>query len=149
MRQQTAFTLIELMVVVAIVGILAGIAYPSYQESVMKSRRSDAKGVLLSLANTMERHFTEVNSYCDAAAGGTAVANCASAVEDTGSPSIFAIPADTASYYAVTISAAAPNSYTLSAAPTGVQSGDKCGTLTLTHTGVKNNSAGLSLTECW
>lgn len=149
MSEQKAFTLIELMVVVVIIGILAGIAYPNYQESVMKSRRSDAKGVLLNLANTMERHFTEVNSYCDAAAGGAAVAGCGTATEDTGTPSIFSVPAETASYYNVTISAVAPNSYTLSAAPIGVQGSDKCGTLTLTHTGVKNNSAGLSQSQCW
>jgi len=56
MNKQTAFTLIELMVTVAIVGILASIAYPSYQDSVRKSRRADVKGVVLGLANAMERH---------------------------------------------------------------------------------------------
>ena len=49
------FSLIELMIAVAIVGILAGIAYPSYQESVRDSRRADAKGALLGFANSMER----------------------------------------------------------------------------------------------
>ena len=62
---QPGFTLIELMITVAIVGILASIAYPSYQDSVMKSRRADVKGVLLGLTNAMERRFTETNSYCD------------------------------------------------------------------------------------
>ncbi|NOT10422.1 MAG: type IV pilin protein [Methylococcaceae bacterium] len=143
------FTLIELMIVVAIVGILAAIAYPSYQDSVMKSRRADVKGVILGLANAMERHFTEFNNYCDAAAGGTAVANCDTATEDTGTPSIYTIPTETTTYYTVTISAATANSYTLSAEPTGGQANDKCGTLTLTDTGVKNNSEGLSQSECW
>ena len=141
MQKQKAFTLIELMITVAIAGILAAIAYPSYQDSVMKSRRADVKGVLLGLANAMERHFTETNSYLGAADGGA----------DTGTPAIYTIPAETAIYYTVTISAAPSpgSSYTLSAAPTGAQSSDKCGTLTLTNTGVKNNSAGLDQSLCW
>ena len=141
-QTQPGFTLIELMVTVAIVGILASIAYPSYQDSVMKSRREDAKGVLLGLANAMERNFTTTNSYCDA--GGTGGASsCGTATNDTGTPSIYTIPTATATYYRITISAATASSYTLSAAPTGTDS--TCGTLTLTHTGVKNpTTAG-----CW
>lgn len=141
-QKQPGFTLIELMVAVAIIGILASIAYPSYQDSVMKSRRADAKGVLLGLANAMERNFTITNSYLGAAAGSA----------DTGTPGIYTIPAETATYYAITISAALANSYTLSAAPTGNQSTDKCGTLTLSHTGVKGISGaatGVSATDCW
>jgi type IV pilus assembly protein PilE len=121
------FTLIELMITVAIVGILAAIAYPSYQEYVKKSRRVDAEGVLLGLANAMERRFTETNSYVGATnpAAGT--------------------------YYTVTISASTASSYTLSAAPTGAQSTDKCGTLTLTQTGAKGFTAatGITLDDCW
>lgn len=121
------FTLIELMVTVAIVGILAGIAYPSYQDSVRKSRRVDAEGVLLGLTNAMERNFTITNSYLGAAVGPA----------DTGTPGIYAIPTDTATYYTITISAATASSYTLSAAPAGAQASDSCGTLTLSQTGVK------------
>ncbi|MBT5967504.1 MAG: prepilin-type N-terminal cleavage/methylation domain-containing protein, partial [Gammaproteobacteria bacterium] len=54
-REIKGFTIIELMITVAIIGILASIAYPSYQESVYKSRRADGKGALLGLANAMER----------------------------------------------------------------------------------------------
>lgn len=138
-QTQTGFTLIELMVTVAIVGILASIAYPSYQDSVIKSRRADVQGVVLGLANAMERRYTETNSYL-----GTAVGS-----ENTGTPGIYSIPAATAAYYTVTISAATASSYTLNAVPTGAQSTDKCGTLTLTHTGVKSNSAGLTQSVCW
>ena len=59
MLNTKGFTLIELMIAVAIVGILAGIAYPSYQDSVRKSRRADAQGALLGFANAMERYFTQ------------------------------------------------------------------------------------------
>ena len=148
-QSQAGFTLIELMVTVAIVGILAAIAYPSYQDSVRKSRRADASGVLLGLANAMERHFTETNSYCDAGGAGGVNSCFAGAtdtgVNDTGTSSIYTIPTNTTTYYTITISAVTASSYTLSAAPTGAQTGDSCGTLTLTQTGVKSpTTAG-----CW
>ncbi len=153
-HKQLGFTLIELMITVAIVGILATIAIPSYQDSVKKSRRADVKGVLLGLANAMERHFTNNNSYCDVGGGtGTAVTGCGTADLDTGTPDpakiSFTIPTETAKYYTVTISSLDAASYTLSAVPTGGQAGDKCDTLTLRHTGEKNNSAGLPLSDCW
>jgi type IV pilus assembly protein PilE len=140
--QQNGFTLIELMVTVAIVGILAGIAYPGYQDSVMKSRRADAKGALLGLANAMERHFTETNSYLGA---GTTAGN-------TGSPTIFSAtsPVDGGTpYYNLTINAATASSYTLKAEPTGAQSNDKCGTLSLTQTGARGISTALAVADCW
>lgn len=140
--QQNGFTLIELMVTVAIIGILAGIAYPGYQDSVMKSRRADAEGALLGLANAMERHFTETNSYLGAGTTGG----------DTGSPTIFSAtsPVDGGTpYYNLTINAATDDSYTLNAAPTGAQANDKCGTLSLTQTGARGISTALSVTDCW
>ena len=129
MNKQKAFTLIELMVTVAIVGILASIAYPSYQDSVMKSRRADAQGALLGYANTMERHFTVNNTYIGAPTNpGTA-------------------------YYDITVStnpAVTASTYTLNAAPTGMQVNDKCGTLTLTHTGDKGvTGSGVTAADCW
>jgi type IV pilus assembly protein PilE len=152
MKAQKAFTLIELMIAVAIVGILAAIAIPSYQESVRKSRRADAKGALLSFANAMERHFTEVNSYCDAAAvGGGVVANCLTGTEDTGPPlaTVYAAPAATTAFYTFTISVATTGTYTLLATRAGAQATDRCGNLSLTNTGVRINSAGLTPAECW
>ena len=126
-QPQNGFTLVELMITVAIVGILASIAIPSYQDSVMKSRRADAKAALLGLANTMERNFTTTNSY------------------------VGVTPTNT-DYYTITITAAA-SSYTLSAAPAGAQANDSCGTLTLTHTGVKcpsdNSTCASHTAGCW
>lgn len=160
-QTQAGFTLIELMITVAIVGILASIALPSYQDSVMKSRRADAKGALLGFANTMERYFTVNNSYCDA--GGTGGANSCFAgstdtgANDTGSPASTVYPSTSPVnggdvYYNLTINAATANAYTLYATPTGVQSADKCGTLTLTQTGargVTNQNAGITAADCW
>lgn len=152
-KPQLGFTLIELMVTVAIVGILASIAFPSYQESVRKSRRVDAQGALLGFANAMERHFTEFNTYCDAAAAGeTVVAGCGAATEDTGIPRVYAAPAATAVNYTFTILAATPTTYTLQAAPVAgtSQAGDKCLILAVDNLGAKTNSAGLSQpAECW
>jgi type IV pilus assembly protein PilE len=143
-------TLIELMVTVAIVGILAAIAMPSYQESVRKSRRADVKGVLLGLTNAMERRFTEANSFCDAATGGTAVTGCGTATGDTGTPSVFTIPTETAGFYTVTISAVSSSTYTLSAVPTGAQASDRCGTLWIDSTGSKDViGATLDASTCW
>ena len=138
MNKQKAFTLIELMVTVTSVGILASIAIPSYQGSVMKSRRADAQGALLGFANAMERYFTVHNTYLGAGAGGG----------DTGSPTIFPVtsPVDGGTpYYNLTISSSTASSYTLSAAPIGVQASDTCGTLTITQTGAKSPNT----TGCW
>lgn len=110
--RQHGFTLIELMITVAIIGILAAIAIPSYQDSVRKSRRADAQGALLSLANAMERHFTETNTYAGAAGSDTTPT-------DTGAPraSIYSTPSSTAVYYGLSITAAGANSFTLTATP--------------------------------
>lgn len=119
-RLQNGFTLIELMIVVAIVGILASIAYPSYQESVRTSRRADAKGALIGLSGAMERHYTETNSYCGAAVT-NAIGSCLSA---TGSPTIYSTtsPVDGGTaYYDLTIQAATATTYTLRATPVGPQ----------------------------
>ena len=72
MSKAKGFTLIELMIVVAVIAILASIAYPSYQDSVRKTRRADAKEVLLEGAQWMERFFTENYRY-DKNKAGTAI----------------------------------------------------------------------------
>jgi type IV pilus assembly protein PilE len=63
------FTLIELMVAVVIVGILAAVAYPSYQSQVRKSRRTDARNAALDLAARQERYFSQYNSYSSSVTG--------------------------------------------------------------------------------
>ena len=60
------FTLIELMVTVAVVAILAAVAFPSYQDSLRKSRRTDGKNALTQAVANMERYYVEKNSYATA-----------------------------------------------------------------------------------
>ena len=128
------FTLVELVVTVAIVAILASIAYPSYITQVQKSRRTDGKAALMAASGKMERYFTERNTYATATLGSGGV-----------------YPSTSESGY-YTLSFAAPRSasdYTLKAAPTGPQSSDPCGTLTLTSQGVKGVSGSQSVSQCW
>ncbi|KAA1171712.1 prepilin-type N-terminal cleavage/methylation domain-containing protein [Marinobacter salinexigens] len=69
MNRQSGITLIELMIVVAIIGIIAAIALPSYSRYVENARAADAKSALMSLANAMERYHTQNNTYVGAAVG--------------------------------------------------------------------------------
>jgi len=125
-KQQLGFTLIELMITVAIIGILASIAYPSYQDSVLKSRRADAKGALLGFANAMERHFTETNTYVGAPA------------------------ATNTDYYTLAIDSATATAYGLSATPIGGQASDSCGMLKINQTNVKSAiKGGVAVAGCW
>jgi type IV pilus assembly protein PilE len=145
MKKQHGFNLVELMVVVAIIGIIVAIAYPSYTEQVRKSRRAECAGAVTSLGSAMERYFTVNSTYLGAADGGA----------DTGEPAVYEIqcPVDGGTpTYNLTISAATASTYTVQAAPTGKQVDDKCGTLTLTNTGrkgVSGASSGVTWQDCW
>lgn len=144
-KSQNGFNLVELMIVIAIVGIIASVAYPSYLNQVRSTKRADCAGALTSLANAMERHYSINGSYLAAATGGA----------NTGVPAVFTgnCPVDggTANY-TLTIQAATTSTYSLNAAPAGAQTSDKCGTLSLSNTGVKgvlSAHAGVTWQECW
>ena len=120
------------MIAVAIVGIIAAVAYPSYQQYIIDSRRVDAQQALLSFANAMERHKTETMQYTGAASGagnsGSPAANIFPSTSPVGSGDTF---------YNLRIESSATRSYTLRAtpAPGSSQVGD--GLLEILSTGVK------------
>ncbi|MDG1819329.1 MAG: type IV pilin protein [Porticoccaceae bacterium] len=137
---QKGFSLIELMIVVAIVAILGAIAYPSYRDSITDARRTDAQAVLMEAAQYMERFYTENNRY-DEDTGGTAVAlpsQLAESPRDSGTK-----------YYDLAVQASTRSTYTLRATPKNAQAGD--GFLELTNTFVKawdsNNNGSLADAE--
>lgn len=145
MQRQQGINLIELMIVVAIISIIAAVAYPAYTRYAENARRADCTGALAGLSHAMERHYSINGSYLGAGAGGA----------DTGAPAVFdtACPIDGgAATYNLTISAATASTFTIQAAPTGAQAGDRCGTLTLTNTGVKGVTGAASGNDwqtCW
>ena len=130
MRASRGFTLVELMIVVVVVAILATVAYPAYLQQVRATRRADAQAALAELSQFMERTYTENNVYNP---GGAA-------------PALPAGPtARVADWYTITLSAVAAQSYTLRAVPTGTQTDDACGTMTLANTGATTAVRA----DCW
>ena len=137
------FSLMELMITVAIVGILASIAYPSYQEQVAKSRRAEASGALLSAAQALERYYTANGRYTTTPAGSTL-------------PSVFSatVPENGTAYYNIAASSASANAFTLKASRAGVMAGDACGDFTVDETGSYSITAmpsgsSKSVSDCW
>lgn len=134
------FTLIELMIAVAIVGILTAVALPAYQKQILKSHRTDAKTALLDLASREERYMSTNQVY---ASSGTVL----------GFSNDFpvSVPSGSAATYTLSVSLSNSNgSYTLTATPTGNQAQDSCGSYTLTSLGVQGVSGGSqSAADCW
>jgi len=134
---QRGFTLIELMIVVLVIGILAAVAIPAYQNYVTRAARTKATRALLNLAGTEERYFYSKNTYTkDLTQLGITKPYCVDSCSD-------------ARFYTVTIPSASSTDYTLEADPGGTQKTQdtQCGTLTLNRAGVKTPAQ--SSARCW
>lgn len=132
-RQTLGFTLIELMITVAVVGILAALAYPSYLQYLRRGQRADAQALMMENVQFLERYYTTNGTYV-----GAVLPRAQS-------------PESGAAKYTITLPAASlgATTYVVQAAPTGTYSDPQCGTLTTNQAGVRTNTGTGALADCW
>ena len=140
-RRVQGFTLVEMIIVVLIISVLAAIAYPAYQNHVVKTRREAAKGCLLEMQQFMERYYTTNLRYDQTMAGGTAVAlpPCQAGQDVT-------------NHYQVAFDGAPTRTtYSLRAVPQNRQAtvDTYCGTMSINNLGVKGKTGSQTVDYCW
>lgn len=128
------FTILELMIALAIVALIATISVPAYERHVLKTKRADAQTALLELAHFMERYYAKNGGYL--LNGVPPTLPFSVTPRESGNPS-----------YSISLTSVTAQTYTLQAAPLAAsgQTNDPCGTLTLTHTGVTTPT----INNCW
>lgn len=132
-RTTGGFTLIELLIVVVILGIIASIAYPSYQEHIIRTNRSAAKACILEHAQFLERFYTTRMTY--------AGANPALACRTNGNLN---------QRYTIAVGNLTATTYTITAVPQGSQLRDtECGTLSLNQAGTRGETGTGTVATCW
>ena len=136
-NRQSGVSLIELLTVMVIIGILSGIAIPSYRAYVVRANRSEAKTALMFYAGALERCFTRYNSYAYNASAALGCTVNFPQNSDNG-------------YYQITTSTRTATTFTLLATPQGGQAGDTgCGNLSLDQLNTRYKSGTKTLAECW
>jgi len=154
--RQNGFTLMEVMIVVAIIGVLSSIAFPSYMEHVKKTKRSDAKVALLKIAQMQESYFVQNLTYAKdltstSANGGLSLS--APVKSENEEYTISMTSTDSGGGACTGKAADACTSFTLTATPAGGQTNDTaCTRFTLSNTGKKGTSAGATnaqIKKCW
>ncbi len=143
--QSTGFTLIEMMIVIAILGILAIIAIPSYDYFMRKGRRAEAKALLLSTQSELENCFLRNGTYLHSAAAPCGVTNQISTKLNSEN-----------SYYYIQLNQQGTiintDSYTLTAIRSNAQVNDSCGDFRINNLhqrSIVNQNAGVTSKECW
>ena len=145
MHKQKGVTLLELMIVAAIIAIIGAFAYPSYMEYVVRTKRTAAATMLMQVADRQQQFFMDNKRY---AANLTRLGFAADVITIDEDGQI--IPDGAADQeYTVAVSASTATTYTLTATPLAVQAkrDTKCGNMTLTHTGEKGHSGAGA--DCW
>lgn len=143
-RHAAGFSLIELMVTVGIIAILAAIAFPSYRNHVIKTRRAAAEACLLEMSQYMERHRTTTMAYNGDVSASTPMSN------DTRVD--FGCELESDDFYTFAIAALDATTYSLTATPVAgsAQAKDtKCGTLGLDQAGTKSETGSAEPEDCW
>jgi type IV pilus assembly protein PilE len=135
-RASAGFTIIEMLITVAVIAIVAAIGYPSYTKYLARGNRSAAESFMLEVASRQERYLVDARQYAsDLTALGMSV------------------PSSVSNNYTVTITdvASSPASYTVKAVPTGGQAtiDAACGTLTITAAGAKGATGTSGAASCW
>lgn len=141
-RRDSGFTLIELMITVAVIGILAAIALPNYTSYILRSHRADARAALLQAATYMARVQTANGSYVVASDDGTNTQMCPDVSNFSGT------------YYKIDFSPSradcTASTYVLMATAQGAQTADPCGNLTLAQDGTQGITGTTTTVEvCW